>query len=941
MYKVFTHSFIVLLLVSITGTLNAQIHYKQMMDDPSYNFYDVCEAAEIYFSNHDKGKGSGWKQFQRWKAENESKYYPSGDRSNTKANFAADRYSEYVSQNPTVSRSSNPVWWELGPWSANNITQGYNPGIGRVETFWINPNNSQQIYLGSRSGGFWKTVNGGSTWTHSTDTLVASGVNTIAVRPTNKDTVLINVKNAANNSTHGIYMSVDGGSNWQVTNFNPATLGWGGLGTNDQIFKIVYHPRVKDLVFIGTNRGIYRSDDHLQTWTRLFNTADITDIEFHPTNDSIVYLYDNYYWSNYENNILISTDQGLSYTASSNIGGNLGRKIFIAVSPQAPDNIYVASTNGVWVTRDMGQSFNFLSVPSESCDGFAVSDVDTMDMVYGYLNLMGSTDGGLNFVQIAAWANTNPTNDYTHADLRTAECINGVFYVGTDGYLAKTSDNGQTWSRLNDGTAIREFYCSGVSQGHHNVYMSGSQDNGTSILDENGWIEWNGGDGMEAVVHTLNSDWMMGSWQFGTRQRTQDGGQTRQGVGNPEAGDGDWQAPLFYDPNQQMRVFTLADSVWKTENFGDNWELVGTPGIGTIQRAAIAYNNSEIMAISSGSTLRISTDGGATFFAPGIGLPNYNITDMEFDPNHDSTIIVTYNRYQLDGKKVFISYDLGGFWYNITHNLADMPIRCVTIDHTPEGNIYLGAEIGIYTMPMNGTEWELYNESFPNVTVRDLDVQFGSNTLKASTWGRGLWENFLVDREDYPQILHTSITNAPTKTEPKSGYDVNVTSEISYDQSLSSVFVKWSNDNLNFDKTILMSNTSGDNWETDEPFTQYGAGTEMYFKVFAVGQNNDTTETYKFHYTVRNGIFVNSVVESNFESKVNLFPNPSGGIFKVDLGSDYSNVNFVVVDVTGKQVHSSTDSGNLFEFNLDLPKGIYFLNATTKDSSARFKFVVD
>jgi hypothetical protein len=115
----------------------------------------------------------------------------------------------------------------------------------------------------------------------------------------------------------------------------------------------------------------------------------------------------------------------------------------------------------------------------------------------------------------------------------------------------------------------------------------------------------------------------------------------------------------------------------------------------------------------------------------------------------------------------------------------------------------------------------------------------------------------------------------------------------------------------------------------------------MYFKVMAVGENNDTTETYKFHYTVRTGLNVNSVVESNFESKVNLYPNPNSGRFVVDLGTDYANVHLTVFDVSGKQVYQTIDSGNSFVLNVNIPKGVYFLNAVAAEKSARFKFVVE
>jgi photosystem II stability/assembly factor-like uncharacterized protein len=923
----------------------SQVHYKQMMDDPQYNFYDVCEVAELYFSTNSKGKGSGWKPYQRWKAENENKYYPTGNRLNTIPNFAAVNYQGFVAQFPTPSsRSLFPNGWnDLGPYNANNITEGYNPGIGRVESFWVNPTNDQHLFLGSRSGGFWKTTNGGSTWKNTTDFLVASGVNTIAVEPTNPDTILINVKNAANNTTHGVYRSTDGGETWGVSDFNPANLGWGGLGTNNRIFKIVYHPRVSGLIFIGTNRGIYRSDDGLQTWIRLLNTADVTDIEFHPTNDSIVYVYDNYYWSTNKNAIMHSTDFGMTYTASSNIVGNSDREGFIAVSPQAPDYVYFASDNGVWKSSDKGQNFTFISTPVESCDGFAVSDIDTSDMVYGYLNLLGSTDGGVNFMEIAAWSNSTPTNDYTHADLRTAECINGVFYVGTDGYLAKTTDNGATWTRLNDGTGIREFYASGVSQSHYNVYMAGSQDNGTSILNGNGWIEWNGGDGMEAIVQTLNPEWMIGSWQFGNRQITKDGGQTRFGANNPDNGSGeaDWQAPLLYSPNHQMRVYHFAEKIYQTDEFGDNWYEIGNPGIGLIEVAAIAENNSDIMAVSSGSDLMITEDHWVTMRSSFVGLPGYGITDIAFDPNNDLTMIVTYNRYQTDLKKVFISYNLGQTWSNITYNLNNMPIRSVVIDHSDSSYIYLGAEIGVYVKSMEGTQWQLFNNNLPNVTVRDLEIQYGSNTLKAATWGRGLWEFNLKGRANYPAVLYTSITDTPTDLVPKAGDDQFVTSIISYNQNVKSAFVKWSNSNTSLNKIIMMSNTVDSTWVTDSAFTNYGKGTDIYFKVYAVGQNKDTTESYKYQYQVRTGQNINSVIENNFEYEVNLYPNPNSGQFYVDLGNQYNDVDIEIFDALGKIVYKSTDSGNDFRVDFNGAKGNYILSVSSNDKKAKIQFILE
>ena len=89
----------------------------------------------------------------------------------------------------------NNSWNELGPYYIEEVTGHYAVGLGRVEAFYIDPLNDDRIFLGSRSGGFWKTNNGGETWTNSTDFLIASGVNTIAVSPFDSQKILINVKN--------------------------------------------------------------------------------------------------------------------------------------------------------------------------------------------------------------------------------------------------------------------------------------------------------------------------------------------------------------------------------------------------------------------------------------------------------------------------------------------------------------------------------------------------------------------------------------------------------------------------------------------------------------------------------------------------------------------------------------------------------------------------
>ena len=140
--------------------------WKEMAGDININLYDVVAEAEGYFENIDiNKKGSGWKAYQRWLYENEPKYYPSGVRNNVKSNFVSEEYKEFLSKSLVTNKSSfENGWEELGPYYIEEVTGHYAVGLGRIESFYIDLNNENRIFLGSRSGGFWKTLDGGETW---------------------------------------------------------------------------------------------------------------------------------------------------------------------------------------------------------------------------------------------------------------------------------------------------------------------------------------------------------------------------------------------------------------------------------------------------------------------------------------------------------------------------------------------------------------------------------------------------------------------------------------------------------------------------------------------------------------------------------------------------------------------------------------------------------
>jgi len=832
-----------------TINMSAQVSYLEMMDDYDYNFYEVVEAAEQYFSNHSKGKGSGYKQYLRWKYENEGRYFPSGVRSNIDHGISIKAHNQYVKNlSSQVKKSNSVTWQELGPYYSEDIqslSELRVNGAGRVESFWVNPNNDNELYLSSKSGGFWKSSDGGNSWTNTTDNLFSSGVGTIAVNPFNFDEILIGVQNPKNYNSQGIYRSTDRGNTWSPTNFNPENIGIGGFGKIDYLDNIKYHPLIPNLVFIATNKGLFKSNNNLdEIDPPFYPTKRFSDIEFHPTANKIIYALDQS-----STFIYVSDDAGFSFDPSTSIPNSNFSGQQIAVSHAEPNSIWYASTGGIWKSLNRGQTFEFLGTPLQSMSEFAVSDIQPDSMIWGYVDAYTFNSEGT-IVRTTKWTGSN-NNKYIHADLRALESINGVFYAGTDGFLAKSNDNGSNWQRLNErGTSIRENYHVAVTQSNNEIFMVACQDNGTAVYNHGVWDEIEGGDGTQCIMHPLNSQWLIMSHQRGTKTFVNDLN-TRISANTIGIGHN----PLFYDHLDPMTVFSVdKNQIYKAQMHVLDFKAIGNHDITNYpspHTADISYQNSDIMIMANYYTLKLSTDKGQSWTDITNGLPIGNISRIKINPNNDNEFIVTSNNYEIGEDKIFITRDRGNCWKNISYNLEYMPILSVVIDHTPQQNIYVGTELGIFTMPINGTSWTKYSNGLPNVAIEDMEIHYGSNELFAATWGRGTWKVDLVGREHHPKITKTSITDGPTDALPLSGSNQLVTASIEYAGTLTHVNVLWSEASPTFDRVITMSNTNGNTWVSNGTLPSQCAGQKIYFKVVAVGNNVDVSETYKFMYRVK------------------------------------------------------------------------------------------
>lgn len=900
--------FIVLVCTLLSQYTIAQ-RYKNLMHDNNVNFYDVIEEAEAYFKTIDKNaKGSGYKNFMRWAAANEGKYYPSGNRVNIDPAFATKQLENFKRQNSQqfLQRSSTGSWREVGPFLVENISGHYAAGMGRVESFYVDPSNPEKIYAGSRSGGLWKTLDEGATWTITdSENLPATGVNTIAVDPANSDHVYINIRNANNGYSYGIYESTNGGDTFTETNFNPETLGFGGLGSDFSIYAVATHPTIPNFLLVGTNKGIFKTINNFLTWTEVISTGEFAQFKFHPTNDAIIYSRNQK--SGSRNFLYYSTDFGDTFSTKTVLSSN--SQNLIEVTADEPNSVFMADGSEIWKSTNNGLNFTLFETHSFGIGAFAVNSNDKENAVVGYVDVANRTAIQTNFVKRTDW-NLNSSMHgngslqdnyfnsaaYIHADSRVSQSVNGVFYIGTDGTLAKSSDGGQTWTNLmlTSSPRIRENYKLGVSQSNNQVTISGSQDNGTTVKNDTEWLEVYGADGMEGIILPLNPDYMIGSIQFGSRIITQNGGQNITTASSSSA-NGWWETPLLYDPNNHFKVYDFKNGVYLSEDFGYTYAYVGAPSFVVanpenywwqIRNAAMAENNSNIIVVSRNSNIEKSMDGGATFVNIKNNLPNHAIQDIAFNPNNDDEFVVVNNSHQNNNQKVYITSNSGSSWRNITYNLGDIPVHTVVIEQNTNPHIYVGTEVGVYYKPLNGTSWTFYNNGMPKVAIQELEINHGANTIKAATWGRGLWEFDLVNKVDYPSIEKTEITNPPTLNSPKETTDQYVTSTIEYSGTLTSVKVKYSINNQLLNNEITMTNIGENQWKSSTALPQSLLDDEIFFKVEATGSNSDTSETYKFMYKVREFTYCNSQgfvgTGSDFINEVTI-----GDNFSNNSGQDY------------------------------------------------------
>ena len=432
--------------------------------------------------------------------------------------------------------------------SLRNIGPGFMSG--RIADIAIHPEDFSTWYVAVGSGGVWKTINSGTTWTPVFDKQSVYSIGCVTIDPNNPHQVWVgtgeNVGGRHVGYGDGIYLSKDAGITWNNM----------GLTKSEHISKILVHPENSNVVWVaaqgplwnqGGERGFYKTTDGGLTWRRTLGDdawVGVTDIAMDPRNPDLLYAAT---WQRHRTvaaymgggpgtALYRSTDGGETWTKlTKGLPTSRMGKIGLAISPQNPDVIYAAielnrRTGGIYKSVDRGSSWEKQSNAVSGATGpHYYQELYASPHKFDRIYLMDtqtqvSEDGG----QTVTTVNVKNRHVDDHALAFRADDPNYLLF-GTDGGLYESFDLGKTWKFV-ENLPVTQFYKVAVDDAEpfYNIY-GGTQDNSTQ-----------GGPSRTDNVHGIqNSDWkIVLNW---------DGHQPATEPGNPD---------IIYAERQQGNLST-------------------------------------------------------------------------------------------------------------------------------------------------------------------------------------------------------------------------------------------------------------------------------------------------------------------------------------------------------------------------------------------------
>ncbi|MBL4657885.1 MAG: glycosyl hydrolase, partial [Flavobacteriales bacterium] len=591
---------------------------------------------------------------------------------------------------------------------------------GRIGDIAVNPNKTSEYYVAVASGGVWKTTNAGNTYNPIFDGEGSYSIGCVTIDPGNEHVVWVGTGENNNQRSvaygDGIYKSVDGGKSWENK----------GLKTSEHIGKIIVDPRNSAVVYVaamgplwkkGGERGVYKTIDGGEKWTRVLNIDEytgVTDIVMDPRDPDVLYAAAEqrmrhvftYIGGGPGSGIHKSTDGGKTWNKlkSGLPKVDVGR-IGLAISPVNPDYVFAIieasdKKGGFFRSTNRGGSWKKMGDYSTSGNYYQeiICDPKDVDKIFSMNTWLHHTeDGGKTFKKTGE-KDKHVDNHCIWIDPTNTD----HWRVGSDGGIYETWDHATNW-QYKANLPVTQFYKLAIDNTKPFYYVyGGTQDNNTqggpsrtisnSGIVNSDWYITLGGDGFEAAIDPVDPNIVYSQAQYGWLARYDKKSGEKVGI-KPQPSKGEpalrwnWDAPLLVSPHKNTRLYFAANKLFRTEDRGNSWKAVSPdltrqidrnklPVMGkvwsmdavmknkstTIYGNIVAFDESPkqenlLYVGTDDGLLQVSDNGGTTWVKydkfPGVPETTY-VNDIVTSQHDVNTVYVAFNNHKRGDFKPYI-----------------------------------------------------------------------------------------------------------------------------------------------------------------------------------------------------------------------------------------------------------------------------------------------
>ena len=593
---------------------------------------------------------------------------------------------------------------------------------GRVADLAVVESDPATFYVGTASGGVWKTENAGITFTHVFKDEATASIGDVTVAPSNPNVVWVGTGEPQNRQSSpwggGVYRSTDAGRTWKHL----------GLANTHHIGRIQVHPRDPDVAWVaavghlwGPNpeRGVYRTTDGGENWELVLFVDEDTgaidlamDMADPKTLFAAMYQRRRRAWGfnggGPRSGIHRTTDGGDTWTElteglpegdKGRIGlaihrGN-GNLVFALVEADARGPRQGRGgggrslRNGVHRSTDRGETWEHISTTNNRPMYYSHIWVDPNDPERIYLggaSLYRSSDGGRSFTPDGA-AGVHPDHHALWIDPANS---NHLILAG-DGGVSVSWDRSDNWYQLRN-LPIAQFYEIGVDLRDPYHVCGGLQDNGSwcapsNTLSNQGirardWYNVGGGDGFFTVMHPTDPDIMFAESQGGFLARVNRPTRERASIrplARPAEDEDErrlrwnWNTPILLSAHDDQVVYAGANILFRSPDLGQSWEEISPDLTWAIDRDTL-----ELLGVK-GSEPQMSRNDGQSSYG--------NLTALAESPL-DPAVLYTGS----DDGRVHVTRDGGANWTDVTRKLKGPPpytyVTRVVASHAGTGVVY-------------------------------------------------------------------------------------------------------------------------------------------------------------------------------------------------------------------------------------------------------------